>query len=180
MACGLYELILSDQNGNEESVNVLIGHFSKLLEGSAYHVNVEDAYNDLLLAFLELVYRHDFTSMANKSDGAITNYFACAIHREAVRIKKRFCVRRDNEQHILDLGDRDSIDFERKCSVSDVYHELDFTELERHLTPKEYDVICKIFRDGLPVTRVAEQYGQTRQAIHGVKKKALKKIEKLL
>ena len=153
MACGLYELILSDQNGNEESVNVLIGHFSKLLEGSAYHVNVEDACNDLLLAFLELGYRHDFTGMANKSDGAITNYFACTIHREAIRIKKRFCVRRDNEQHILDLGDRDSID---------------------------YDVICKIFRDGLPVTRVAEQYGQTRQAIHGVKKKALKKIEKLL
>lgn len=58
---------------DEQAVMTLVKRFDKLLRKYARFLEYEDAYNDLLLFFIELLHKlKDNTSLLN--DGVIVNY----------------------------------------------------------------------------------------------------------
>lgn len=49
------DLIAEDQNGNSDATLLMIEKFKPLLKKCAYKLYYEDAYNDLLVDFIELI-----------------------------------------------------------------------------------------------------------------------------
>ena len=66
----LYDLLKSAQEKNEEDQLSLIRQFTPLLRKYAYKLNVEDAYEMLLLDFFRLLMTMDVENMHDKTDAA--------------------------------------------------------------------------------------------------------------
>ena len=67
----LYNVVISAQEKNEDDQLFLIKQFAPLLRKYAYKLNVEDAYEILLLDFYQLLVTMDLGSMRDVSDGSL-------------------------------------------------------------------------------------------------------------
>ncbi len=63
------ELISKSQSGDEDATLILIEKFKPLLKKYAYKLSYEDAYNDLLVDFIELIHNIQIYYIYNKDEG---------------------------------------------------------------------------------------------------------------
>ena len=82
----LLDDILKAQSGNEDVTLLLVNQFNPLLKKYARKLNYEDAYNDLVVEFLNLIKDIDVSNLSIKCDGSIVSYISksvynCYIHK---------------------------------------------------------------------------------------------------
>lgn len=70
----LYEIICRAQNGDKEAMQELVDRFTPLMRKRANKLGYEDAYEDIRLFFIELIYSMKLEKIRLKEDGGITSY----------------------------------------------------------------------------------------------------------
>lgn len=170
--------ILSSQNGDGNSTLKLIEKFKPLLKKYAYKLSYEDAYNDLLIDFIELLHDIQIDRIYNKNEGGIVSYICTSIRSSYIK-KIKEIKQLQNLLFYCDLDDNELYYIEVKSSTYDTYSNLDFDILLKSLTESEFTVIKMIYYIGYTVTETATYFGVSRQAVNQMRNRALKKLKRV-
>ncbi len=169
------DIIIKSQGGDGNATLMLIEKFSPLLKKYAFKLSYEDAYNDLLLDFIELLHNMQIENIHNKSEGSMISYICTSVHSSY--IKKLIEVKRlRNILLYSDLNDNELYYIEAISATNDVYQEYELSFIKKILTKQELSVISMIYFTGYTVTEIANFYGTSRQAVNQMKNRALKKL----
>lgn len=168
----LAELI--EELPNENAYLELLNRYQKLLYKYANLLGYEDAYEDLRLFFLELVYHMHDAPVLKKGEGAVVKYIVMSIKHKYIALSKRRgqCC----ESSFSELSDEQIAFIE---GVSSEYDEHDITEffpVNDGLSEREKTVIRELIVEGYSVCDVAAKHNISRQAVNQMKLRALKKI----
>ncbi len=169
------DIIIKSQGGDGNATLMLIEKFSPLLKKYAFKLSYEDAYNDLLLDFIELLHNMQIENIHNKSEGSMVSYICTSVHSSY--IKKLIEVKRlRNILLYSDLNDNELYYIEAISATNDIYQEYELSFIKKILTKQELSVISMIYFTGYTVTEIANFYGTSRQAVNQMKNRALKKL----
>jgi RNA polymerase sigma factor (sigma-70 family) len=173
------DMIVQSQSGRKISTLTLVTKFEPLLRKYAYLLNYDDAYNDLLVDYLELIKKMNVSLLRNIDEGSIVSYiqksvYSCYIKRSKsarVYITKNsfFCELSDGEIRIIDM----------LSSLNDDYKVIENIDIRKSLSRSEYIVIHMFYYSGYSVAEIARHKKVSRQAVNQTKNNALKKLNKL-
>lgn len=169
------DIIVKSQGGDGDATLILIEKFNPLLKKYAYKLSYEDAYNDLLVDFIELLHNMKIENIHNKSEGGIVSYICTSVHSSYV--KRLIEVKRlQNLLLYSDLNENELYYIESISSTIDVYHDNELSFIKKILTKQELTVIGMIYFTGYTVTEISNFCGTSRQAVNQMKNRALKKL----
>lgn len=168
--------IVKIQNGCNDSTLKLIEKFNPLLKKYSHSLYYEDAYDDLLVDFIELLIKIKVEKIQNKDDGCIISYLTTSIHSSY--IKKLIKIKQLRNYTIYsELTEKELYYIDSLTATNDTYINTDFDLLKKVLTNPEFTIIKMIFYKGYSVTETAIAIGITRQAVNQMKNRALKKLK---
>lgn len=172
------DIIAKSQEGDNSATLFLVDKFNPLLKKYSRMLYYEDAYNDLLLNFLELIKSIEIDHIHCDNDAIIVSYIAKSIHHSYI---KRLINLKHHQAIILysELSEEKLFNIESACSTSDKYSEYDFSSMNKVLTEYEMSIITSIFFKGYTAAEAAHSYGVSRQSINQTKLRALKKLRKI-
>ncbi len=170
------DIIVKLQGGDDDATLLLIEKFNPLLKKYAYKLSYDDAYNDLLLNFIELLHNMQIENIHNKSEeGSVVSYICTSVHSSYV--KRLIEVKRlRNLLLYSDLNNNELYYVESISATNDVYQEYELSFIKKILTKQELIVISMIYFTGYTVTEIASFSGTSRQAVNQMKNRALKKL----
>lgn len=175
----LIDLIRSAQKDDEHAMLQLINRFDKLFQKYGRKLRYEDAKNDLIVDFIELIKTFDFEKINNTSDGAIVNFLVKSTYRFYLKHLEIFMNKSNMEVPLCDLDSSQVQILERRLAMQD---SLSVSELfpKNVLTIKEQKILIAIYQEGRSVSDVAAFLHVSRQNINQIKKRAESKIRKKL
>lgn len=170
--------IQKSQTGNNNATIALVEKFKPLLKKYASLLRYEDAYNDLLVDFIELLHNLRLDKMAHHNEGSIITYIQTSMRSSYI---KRSTASRKYRNHMLfsDLSEKELYNVESKSSTVDTYFDQELSGLGALLTKAEFNILNSIYVNGHTSAEIALTNGTTRQAVNQMKKRALKKIEQV-
>lgn len=175
----LYEIICRAQNGDKEAMQELVDRFTPLMRKRANKLGYEDAYEDIRLFFIELIYSMRLEKIRLKEDGGITSYINVSINnfynKETAKSDKW-----KKEIVVSALSAEQEYYMEKKLSKEDKINIFMELNMEEKLTPNEYKIIYLIYIEGYSVAEIARDTNKTRQAVNQLKKRILKKIKDMM
>ncbi len=170
------ELIFRSQGGNSDSTIALINKFNPLLKKYSYQLHYDDAYNDLLVDFIDLLHNIKLDSVYHKCEGGLVSYISKSI--QSSYIKKLAALKKlRNFIPESNFAEEELYSLEAVSAVNDIYFEYEFPGIERVLTKPETDVIKMIYLMEYSVCETAQELGTSRQAVNQMKNRALKKLK---
>lgn len=170
------DAITQSQNGNENATEALIKKFAPLLKKYSHLLSYEDAYDDLLVDFIQLIHDMNVTRIQNHSEGCLVSYISNAMRSAYIKRSKQMKSLRNIVLN-SELNDKQLYCLEFLLSKEDTYFEYEFPDIERILTKQEASVIQKICIYGYSACRTANMLGVSRQAVNQMKNRALKKLK---
>lgn len=171
------DLIVQSQTGDSGATLTLIKKFDPLLRKYAYKLYYDDAYNDLLFDFIELLHNIRLDRMRDPNEGILVSYICTSIRSSY--IKRLISLKRlHNFVPYSALNDSELYYAEAASATSDPYFQLEMTGIDYVLTESELSIIKMIYLLGHTVTETAGFYGISRQAVNQTKKRALQKLKK--
>ena len=172
----LCELVNKAQIGDENAMIELITRFDPLLKKYASKLNYEDAYEDALLFFIELIKRLRLDTL---KDGVIVTYINVSIvNYYNKKIKKIIGLKK--EILISDLTQEQMYCVEVKTAKEDKRDILKELKVSYFLNENEYQVIRLIYIEGYTSAEIDRMANKSRQAVNQIKIRALKKIKNIL
>ena len=141
------DLIAQSQAGDDTATLELIKKFNPLLKKCAFRLFYDDAYDDLLVDFMELLHGIRLKSLHNKSEGGLVSYISKSIQSSYIKKStaskklRRFIPESDFEEEEL-------YSLEAASAVNDTYFAYEFPGIEKVLTKPETDVVKMIYLDG--------------------------------
>ncbi len=172
----LCDLIRRAQVGNNDAVVELIDRFQPLLKKYAAKLKYEDAYEDIILFFIEFIKYFNLKSMNSLKDEVIVSYINTSIiNFYNKKIQK--LIERKKEIIISDLT-REQIYYAEvrlaKEDKTDIFTELG---IEKKLNQNECRIIYLVYIEGYSVAEIARYLDKSRQAVNQLKHRALKKLK---
>lgn len=172
MICSLLE---KAQQGDNTAMMELIDKFQPLLKKYARKLNYDDAYEDCLLFFIELVKTMDLKKLNDHKDQAAAAYIKVSVtHFYDKKICKVF--ERNREIAFSDLSKEQKYYVETKAArpdETDVFVELG---IDKRLNPNEKMVIYFVYVKGYTTTELARRLLKSKQTVNQMKHRALKKL----
>lgn len=157
---------------NHEDLIALIDDFTPLIKKYSLNLEYEDAKNDLILAFIEIILGINIGQFAKYNKYQMLSYLSVSIKNAYIRLSKKHCAYMKNELPIEEIWD------EIDDSMFDNYDDLLVEDIKKYLTTKEFEIICKHYFIGLSISEIANQQGISRQAVNQVKNRAIRKLSK--
>ncbi|MDF2871088.1 MAG: DNA-directed polymerase [Anaerocolumna sp.] len=166
------------QSGDNTATLKLIEKFKPILKKYAHSLSYEDAYDDLLVDFIELLNTLKVDKIQNKNDGCMVAYLTTSIHnsyiKKLIKVKQlrnftTYSELSENELHYIDS----------LTATKDTYVNTDYDLLRKLLTNQEFNIIKMLYYDGYTVTETALAISVTRQAVNQMKNRALKKLKNI-
>lgn len=175
----LYEIICRAQNGDKEAMQELVDRFTPLMRKRANKLGYEDAYEDIRLFFIELIYSMKLEKIRLKEDGGITSYINVSVNnfynKETAKSDKW-----KKEIVVSALPAEQEYYVEKKLSKEDKINIFMELNMEEKLAPNEYKIIYLIYIEGYSVAEIARDTNKTRQAVNQLKNRVLKKIKDMM
>lgn len=173
----LVEKIRNAQNGNEIYMLEMIEQFNPLLRKYAYHLNYEDAINDMTVKFIVLLRGMNLSIFEGKGDGAIVNYIVRSMEHAYIKLSEHHTRLKAGEVLIGDLGETQQYYMSTlKAPMDDNLSIFKLLLSSASLTKNEEDVIIKEFYFGLSSAEIAQETRVSRQSVNQVKNRALQKL----
>lgn len=170
------DLIVQSQKGDNYAVLKLIRNFDPLLKKYAFKLHYDDAYNDLLSDFIELLSKIRLNRIRNTSEGILVSYIRTAIHSSY--IKKLIGLKKAH--NFIPFSALSGVELyyaEAVSATSDTYgSKLELIGIDQILTKSETNIIRMIYFYGYTVTEIAAISGISKQAISKKKRRALQKL----
>ena len=172
----LIDEILRCQDGDHQSMLDMIEKFNPILKKYARKLGTEDAYQDLLLEFLETLLRLDCGRLEGRGDGAVVNYISKSVYHAYIKLLHQLL---ETKYVVLPLDE-----------LSDwaMYHNQQFQPLEEvpfdwweaRLSRKERQVFFCVYAMGYSAAEIARFLGTSRQNINKIKTQAIQKLRTYL
>lgn len=174
----IYKLLVEVQQGDKEAMLELINRFQPLLKKYARKLGYDDAYEDCLLFFIELIKTVDLKKLNTLNDPAITSYIKVSVtHFYGKKVRK--ALEEEREIAFSELTEEQRYYIEAKTAKQD---EQDFfTELgvDRLLNPNEKKILYLVYANGYTIAEIARKFHKSRQTVNQLKMRTLKKLRKL-
>ncbi len=171
----IYNLLVIAQRGDKESCYAILESFEGLIKKYAKKLSYEDAEQDVICYFIELIYKFPLEKFREDDEGKVVAYITKCIYHEYIRLLKQV-VQQKKEINYSCLSEEQLHMLEIRISRKDNYEQLFLSELRQNLEEKEWDILKKIYIEGKAVSKIAKEKGISRQAINQMKKRALQKI----
>ena len=164
---------------NDSAVLNLSALFNPLLEKYAYKLSYEDAYNDLLLFFIELIKKLSRNPLRKQEDKYYLSYIKNSIKNKYIELLKHHQrTLNDIVPDIIEDDDGNQTDIiDNLNSVYDDYSMILLDDIKAILTNNEYEIIKMIFYQNYSIKEISEIKGISRQCINQYKLRALKKLK---
>lgn len=173
----LIQLITKVQNKNKKSMMELIEKFNPLLYKFTYHLGYDDAYQDLLVGFIELINNLNLGNLKNTGDCFLLSYIKNSVYRNYISLSKIKCKFKNTHILMCQLSDfQTQAIVENAGCMKDSYSQITLQDINSILTEKEFDIINFIFFYGYDVQQISNKMGISRQAVNQTKKRALDKL----
>lgn len=169
-------LIAQSQAGNSDATLMLIEKFNPLLRKYAYKLYYDDAYDDLLVDFVELLHNIKLENVHNLSEGGLVSYICKSIHSSYIK-KSTESKKLRNFIPESELSEEELYSLAAASAVNDTYFTYEFPGIEKVLTKPETDIVKMIYLNGYSVCETARKLGTSRQAANQMKNRALKKLK---
>lgn len=88
----IYNLLVEIQRGNEEACCMILGKFEGLIKKYARKLAYEDAEQDIICYFIELMYKFPIKKFREDDEGKIVVYITKSIYHEYVRLLKQLII----------------------------------------------------------------------------------------
>lgn len=170
------DLITQSQTGDKTATLALIEKFNPLLKKYAYKLFYDDAYNDLLVDFIELVHNIQLDHLHDKSEGSLVSYICTSVRSSYI---KKSIASKEMRNLVLysNLSDNELYYVETSLASCDTYFKYELQGVNQVLTKSESSIIRMLYLSGYTVEEIACSLGVTRQAVNQMKKRALNKLK---
>lgn len=164
------------KENDEKAIVKLIEHFYPLMKKYAMKLEYEDAYEDMVLWFIELI-RSDKLALLQEEvivsyiHVSVTNYYNKKIGK---------ILERKKEVVFSDLSERYLYLLEVRTATKDNHSLFEEWNLQEILNESECMILKLFLIDGYSCAEIARVSGKSRQAINQQKKRALKKLKEVL
>ncbi|MDE6362998.1 MAG: hypothetical protein K2L86_01830 [Lachnospiraceae bacterium] len=172
-------LIQNAQENSEEDMLALIEKFNPLMVKYARKLNYEDAYNDIVLCFINLIKSQNLRNLTDKADNVIVTYINHSIiNYYNKKIPK--LISQKNEVVMSDLSEEQQYIIEAVTAhenETDIVNEYGLANL---LTEGEQQLIYQVYVEGHTIAELARYQNRTRQAVNQQRIRAVNKIRTCL
>lgn len=175
----LRDLICSAQAGDKKAMMELIDKFSPLFKKYARKLDYEDAYEDIILFYMEMIRSMDMDRIASLEDGAVISYINVSIINYYNK-KVRKMIQHGKEVALSDLTEEQRHYVEAKAAKTNKTDFLEELGIRNLLSEKEYQIIYLIYEEGYTAAEIAKISQKSRQAVNQLKRRALNKIADFL
>lgn len=172
----LEELIRKAQKGNDEAMLLLLDKFNPLIKKYGRKLGYEDAADDIIIYFIEMLQRLDMDKMNCVKDEAIVAYIHTSIVNFYNKNVKK-AVKQKQELPFSELTEEQAYYVETLMMKNDTYNSFDEMGLQNMLTKSEYVLMNAIYNEGYTVAEIARLQNKSRQSINQHKQRILHKIE---
>lgn len=172
------DLIIKSQAGDQESTLALIEKFNPLIKKYAYKLYYEDAYNDLLVDFIELIHNLNLEFIRYKNEGGIVTYISKSVKSSFIK-KLTAIIKIRSIISYSDLNDNELYYIDALSSTYDKYLKNELPYIDKKLNKAESSILKRIYISGYSATELSAIYGVSRQAVNQMKKRALNKLKPL-
>lgn len=159
---------------DESSFLNILSEFDKLLKKYARLLSYDDAYEDLRLFFIELLFDLKNKPEILKNDGIAVSYISTSIKNHYFYISKN---QKHVESNFSDLSDEQMVFIDKSFSYTTPDSISDYFPISKKLTELEAYVITMFYTYEFPISTIAKYSGKSRQAVNQAKLRALKKIK---
>ncbi len=168
----LYNLVYNSQQKDRKSLEILCHQFEPLIKKYSYYLNYEDAYQDLIEAFLVMVQKIPLEKKRFEKKEYILSYIKISIKNTFIYLNKK------NQKYIkytfsLDDNIRDNmIDFASNDKTN-----VFLVDIQNILGANEFELFCLKFIKGYSDSEIGNMLGITRQGVNKKFQKINKKIK---
>lgn len=174
----LYDLIKRAQKGEEDAMLKLIERFRPLFRKYAIKLNYEDAYEDIVLFFIEFVHTVHLNNINLLKDEilvsyiniSVINFYNKKVHK-VIEAKKEIPMSDLTEEQLYYAEVRLA-----KEDETDIFAELGIGD---KLNQNECMIMYMVYVEGYTIAEIARKTNKTRQAVNQQKHRALNKLRKL-
>ncbi|MBQ6887145.1 MAG: sigma-70 family RNA polymerase sigma factor [Lachnospiraceae bacterium] len=173
----LCDLVEKAQKSDDAAMMELIDKFSLLFKKYAKKLNYEDAYEDIMLYFIELVKTFNLNKLSCQKDEVIVSYINVSI-RNFYNKKVQKVIEGKREILFSDLSEEQAYYAEMQTAKEDVEDIFIKFGMENLLNENECWVIYLIYSEGYTTADIARLTNKSRQAVNQLKHRALDKMKK--
>lgn len=175
----LCDLIRSAQADDKKAMMELIDKFSPLFRKYARKLDYEDAYEDIVLFYMEMIRSMDPDRIASQEDGAVVSYINISIiNYYNKRVRKM--IQHEREVALSDLTEEQKYYVEARAAKPNQIDGLGELGIRELLSEKEYRIIYQIYEEGYTAAEITRISKKSRQSVNQLKHRALKKIADFL
>jgi len=173
----LYKLIFATQKGQgagrkKESMVILLEKFKPLISKYTYLLYYEDAEDDLVLFFIEMIQSIQLKGFKlSNSDYQLLAFISKAMHNEFIKLSKA----KDKKVQTLELEE-----WYCKEQPYNDYVKLEVMELLSHLKMREKQIIIMKYWFGYSDIEVGGKLNITRQTVNRINKRSLDKMHRYI
>ena len=173
-ACEYRFLITRVQDNDTTAMLELIEQFQPLLRKYARLLKAEDAYEILVVDFLEMLHKINLKD-AFMEDAALLRYFKVSVHHSYIRHSRKSVKISTNEICLSALSEVQLYEIEARSATCDRYDTIGHTRLHDVLSDHEMKILLLTCTQNFPAAEIARQLGVSRQSVNQTKRRALKK-----
>lgn len=174
----LSDMIKGAQKADEDDMMGLIHKFDPLFRKYAVKLHYEDAYEDIILYFIELIKFMNLNRLNSQKDEVIISYINISVIN-FYKKRVRQLIEAKKEVVLSDLTQEQAFYVEVQSAKTDkanVFIEFGIREL---LSAKEYQIIYLVYIEGYSTAEIARRLHRSRQAVNQLKQRALRKIKRV-
>lgn len=174
----LSDMIKGAQKADEDDMMGLIHKFDPLFRKYAVKLHYEDAYEDIILYFIELIKFMNLNRLNSQKDEVIISYINTSVIN-FYKKRVRQLIEAKKEVVLSDLTQEQAFYVEVQSAKTDkanVFIEFGIREL---LSAKEYQIIYLVYIEGYSTAEIARRLHRSRQAVNQLKQRALRKIKRV-
>ncbi|GFI16016.1 hypothetical protein IMSAGC009_01177 [Lachnospiraceae bacterium] len=175
----LFKLIERAQKNDKLAMLEMIERFKPLLKKYAAKLKYEDAYDDILLYFIERIKNFNLEKQICRNDEAVASYMKVCI-KNFCNKKGKESAKSKNEIVLSALTQEQAYYAEVELSKEDkedIFMELGIKNL---LNEEEARMLYMVYIEGYTITEIARSCNKTRQAVNQFKNRVLRKVKKAL
>lgn len=168
------------QEGNQKAQERLLLKFDPLIIKYSRKLFWEDAYQDLILDFIDLIQHLPLDALRSTEDGHLVKYIAQSIRHAYIKQLNHFfnqpkvAASTDDATEALKLL---SMSYEDKREVAAFHDLLDGCPA---LTEMERSILTDLYYWGYTSAEIARRQGTSRQNVNQIKQRALKKMREAI
>lgn len=170
-------LLMKAQKGEQKAMMELIDRFQPLLRKYAKKLGYDDAYEDCLLFFIELITTMNLRKINGWKDQSVVSYIKVSVINFYKR-KIRKVIKEEQEIVFSELTKEQRYYIEARMAKPDEIN--DFLELgiDRFLSKEEWMILYLVYAKGYTIAEIARKEHKSRQTVNQLKQRTLNKLKK--